>query len=75
MPLMMAAIQIFACTISDLKDKNKEANKKAIKMAEKTVYEKSLDLHAANQGKIKVASKVVVENKVALPKEENETEN
>ena len=35
-------------------------------MAEKTVYEKSLDLHAANQGKIKVASKVVVENKADL---------
>ena len=35
-------------------------------MAEKTVYEKSLDLHAANQGKIKVASKVVVENKSDL---------
>ena len=35
-------------------------------MAEKTVYEKSLDLHAAHQGKIKVASKVVVENKADL---------
>ena len=32
MPIMMAAIQIFACIISDLKDKNKEANKKAIRM-------------------------------------------
>ena len=35
-------------------------------MAEKTVYEKSLDLHAAHQGKIKVASKVIVENKADL---------
>ena len=35
-------------------------------MAEKTVYEKSLDLHEANHGKIKVASKVVVENKSDL---------
>lgn len=32
MPIMMVAIQIFACIISDLKDKNKEANKKAIRM-------------------------------------------
>lgn len=32
MPIMMAAIQIFACIVSDLKDKNKEANKKAIRM-------------------------------------------
>lgn len=32
MPIMMAAIQIFACIISDLTDKNKEANKKAIRV-------------------------------------------
>lgn len=35
-------------------------------MAEKTVYEKSLDLHEANHGKVGVVSKVVVENKVDL---------
>ena len=32
-------------------------------MAEKTVYEKSLELHEKGPGKIEVLSKVVVENK------------
>ena len=32
MPIMMVVIQLFACIISDLNDKNKEANKKAIRM-------------------------------------------
>ena len=32
-------------------------------MAEKTVYEKSLDLHAEHHGKIGVVSKVKVENR------------
>ena len=35
-------------------------------MAEKTVYERSLDLHAEKVGKIEVNSKVVVENKDQL---------
>lgn len=35
-------------------------------MAEKTVYEKSLDLHAAGPGKVEVVSKVKVENRVEL---------
>jgi malate dehydrogenase (oxaloacetate-decarboxylating) len=35
-------------------------------MAEKTVYEKSLELHEAGPGKIEVLSKVVVENKDQL---------
>ena len=32
-------------------------------MAEKTVYEKSLELHAEHKGKVEVISKVKVENK------------
>ena len=35
-------------------------------MAEKTVYERSLELHAENVGKLEVNSKVVVENKDQL---------
>ena len=35
-------------------------------MAEKTVYERSLELHAEKVGKIEVNSKVVVENKDQL---------
>ena len=35
-------------------------------MAEKTVYEKSLELHEKGPGKIEVLSKVVVENKEQL---------
>ncbi len=35
-------------------------------MAEKTVYERSLELHEEHHGKLKVASKVVVENKEQL---------
>ena len=35
-------------------------------MAEKTVYEKSLDLHAEHQGKVEVVSKVQVTNKNEL---------
>ena len=35
-------------------------------MAEKTVYEKSLDLHAEHSGKVEVISKVQVTNKDEL---------
>ena len=35
-------------------------------MAEKTVYEKSLELHAEHKGKVEVISKVKVENKADL---------
>ena len=35
-------------------------------MAEKTVYEKSLDLHAEHSGKVAVVSKVQVTNKNEL---------
>ena len=35
-------------------------------MAEKTVYEKSLELHEEKHGKVEVISKVVVENKEQL---------
>ena len=35
-------------------------------MAEKTVYEKSLDLHAEHHGKVEVISKVQVTNKSEL---------
>ena len=32
MPVIMVAIQSFCCIVSDLDDKNKEANKKALKV-------------------------------------------
>ena len=35
-------------------------------MAEKTVYEKSLELHEKHHGKVEVISKVKVENKADL---------